>query len=110
MSCDMTISIHSTDQTNRYIGRRPSKGKSTFALTDSFDVARSDDGGLRITADVRDQIGTARRGGLMRDIRRALTLELSPRDLKRLLLKAVSEGVLDVSFSLAKPKKATRTR
>ena len=101
----MEAKLHSIDR-EREFWERASKGKKSWIATDELDVKASA-GQIVITAASSEYIGSGDRGGIPKNIRRTLTLWLSPRDLKHIVDVTLRSGILTLATELPK-KKARR--
>src|SRR5205814_7222782 len=105
----MEARLHSIDHEREFwdFPRRTSKGKKSWIATDDLEVKPSG-GQLVVTAASSEYIGSGDRGGIPKNIRRTLTLWLSPRDLKQMVDAAFHAGLLSVSTEVPKEKKGKR--
>jgi HSP20 family molecular chaperone IbpA len=105
----MEARLHSIDYEREFweLPRWASKGKKSWIATDEIEVKPSG-GQLVVTAASSEYIGSGDRGGIPKNIRRTLTLWLSPRDLKRMVDAAFRAGLLSISTELPKQRKTKR--
>jgi hypothetical protein len=104
----MEARLHVVDE-ERELYDRKSKGKNSWVSGDEYTIEPSSKE-LTIVAHTSEYIGSGDRGGTPKRIVRTLTLWLSPRDLKRFVNAAFDSGLLTAAVTIAKPKKAKRTK
>jgi HSP20 family molecular chaperone IbpA len=104
----MQASIHSRDDVNSL-----SSGK-TFRVSSNTIAVRCTDGVLTVSADeVEHSGGSSERfpnAVSMRDVTRTFSLELSPREVKRIVDAAIRNHLLHVRAEFAVVEKRSKTR
>jgi hypothetical protein len=102
----MEAKLHSIDN-EREFWKGASKGKKSWVSTNELEVDATS-GQLIITASSSEFIGSGDRGGIPKNIRRTLTLWLSPRDLKRIVDTALRSGLLTIVTEIPKGRTAKK--
>lgn len=89
----MKAEIHAVDE-ERW---DDSKGKKSIVRSEKMDVTRLMGGGLRLTAESREYIGTGVLGGNTKAIHRTFALSLERNEVERIINTALASGKFLVS-------------